>query len=163
MSKLSHDLRDGTALVVDGNPVSRSILVSQLRDLGMRQVAQASRISDARRQLEFRTFDLVLCEQNFPNDSSKGQDLLDDLRRSGLLPFGTIFVMVTGEASYARVAEAAESALDAYLLKPYTAAQLDDRLRHARKRKASLQAIFAAIEKQAFAEAAQLCLERFES
>lgn len=162
MSQLKHDLRDGTALVVDGNPVSRSILVSQLRDLGMRQVQQASRIADARRHLEFRTFDVVICEQHFPNDNATGQDLLDDLRRSGLLPFATIFIMATGEASYAKVAEAAESALDSYLLKPYTAAQLDMRLHQARKRKVSLQAIFAAIEKQAFAEAAALCLDRFE-
>lgn len=162
MSQLKNDLRDGSALVVDGNPVSRSILVSQLRDLGLRQVLQASRIADARRQLEFRTFDVVICEQHFANDSATGQDLLDDLRRSGLLPFATIFIMATGEASYAKVAEAAESALDAYLLKPYTAAQLDERLYQARRRKVSLQAIFAAIEKQAFAEAAELCLDRFE-
>jgi len=162
MSKLKHDLRDGTALVVDGNPVSRSILVSQLRDLGMRQVQQASRIADARRQLEFRTFDVVICEQHFPNDNATGQDLLDDLRRSGLLPFATIFIMATGEASYAKVAEAAESALDSYLLKPYTAAQLDTRLHQSRRRKVSLQGIFAAIEKQAFSEAAELCLDRFE-
>lgn len=162
MSTLTHNLRDGSALVIDGNPVSRSILVSQLRDLGLRQVLQASRIADARRQLEFRTFDVVICEQHFPNDSATGQDLLDDLRRSGLLPFATIFIMATGEASYAKVAEAAESALDSYLLKPYTAAQLDNRLHQARRRKVSLHAIFAAIEKQAFAEAAELCLDRFE-
>src|SRR5574343_1309314 len=162
MSKLKNDLRDGSALVVDGNPVSRSILVSQLRDLGLRQVSQSSRIADARRHLEFRTFDVVICEQHFPNDNATGQDLLDDLRRSGLLPFATIFIMATGEASYAKVAEAAESALDSYLLKPYTAAQLDTRLHQARRRKVSLQAIFAAIEKQAFAEAAELCLDRFE-
>jgi len=118
MATLSADFRDGTALVVDGNPVSRSILVSQLRDLGLRQVSQASRIADGRRHLEFRSFDVVVCEQIFPNDNATGQDLLDDLRRSGLLPFATIFVMVTGEASYSKVAEAAESALDSYLLKP---------------------------------------------
>ena len=162
MSKLTQDLRDGTALVVDGNPVSRSILVTQMRDLGMRHVSQASRTADARRQLEARTFDLVICEQHFPSDNATGQDLLDDLRRSGLLPFATIFVMVTGEASYAKVAEAAESALDGYLLKPYTAAQLEERLRHARRRKVSLHPIFAAIERQALVEAVTLCQDRFE-
>ena len=31
--------------------------------------------------------------------------------------------MITAEATYAKVAEAAESALDAYLLKPHTGAQ----------------------------------------
>ncbi len=157
------DLQDATGLVIDGNVTSRSILVSQLRDLGLRSVAQAPRISDARRQLEFKTFDIVVCEQHFPNDSATGQDLLDDLRRGGLLPFATIFIMVTAEASYSKVAEAAESALDSYLLRPYTAARLEDRIFQARRRKQSLKAIFDAIESQDFDLGARLCLERFDS
>ena len=92
-----------------------------------------------------------------------GQDLLDDLRRNQLLPFSTIFIMITGEATYAKVAEAAESALDGYLLKPHKATQLGERLRQARVRKLSLQAIFSAIEAEDFEGAAKLCMERFES
>lgn len=155
------DLYDAKALVIDGNPVSRSILVAQLRDLGALSVAQASRISEARRILEFRPFDIVICEQNFPNDHSTGQELLDDLRRAGLLPFATVFIMVTTEASYAKVAEAAESALDSYLLKPFTANQLALRIAQARHRKTTLQDIFTAIEQQNLELAAQLCLQRF--
>ncbi|TSE30104.1 response regulator [Tepidimonas charontis] len=156
------DLYGASALVVDGNPTSRSILVAQLRDMGARTVAQSPRIADARRQLEFRTFDVVVCEQNFPNDRGTGQELLDDLRRAGLLPFATVFIMVTAEASYARVAEAAESALDSYLLKPFTANQLAQRIGQARHRKAVLKDIFDAVEAREFERAAQLCLRRFE-
>jgi CheY-like chemotaxis protein len=163
LSVKSDDLRDATALVVDGNPTSRSILVAQLRDLGVRAVAQSSRIGDARRQLEFRTFDVVVCEQHFPTDAGTGQDLLDDLRRCGLLPFATVFIMVTAEASYSKVAEAAESALDSYLLKPYTANRLEERIFQARRRKFVLQDIFLAIENQDFQRASRLCLERFTS
>lgn len=158
---LTHELRNASALVVDGNPVSRSILVSQLRDLGLKSVMQSPRAMDARRQLEFRTFDIVVCEQNFPNDLTTGQDLLDDLRRCGLLPFATVFIMVTGEAKYSKVAEAAESALDSYLLKPYTAIRLEERIFQARQRKVALRDIFTAIESQDFGTAARLCLERF--
>ncbi|HEX5807002.1 MAG TPA: response regulator [Macromonas sp.] len=157
------DLRDATGLVIDGNITSRSILVSQLRELGLRSVGQSPRIGDARRQLEFKTFDIVVCEQNFPNDNATGQDLLDDLRRCGLLPFGTIFIMVTAEAAYSKVAEAAESALDSYLLRPYTAARLEERIFQARRRKQSLKGIFEAIEAQDFELGAKLCIERFES
>ena len=101
------DLSTSQALVIDGNPTSRSILVAQLRDFGVRTVAQTGRLGDARRQLEHRTFDVVLCEHHFQNDSLSGQDLLDDLRRNQLLPFCTVFIMITGEATYAKVAEAA--------------------------------------------------------
>ncbi len=151
------------ALVIDSNPTSRSILVSQLRDFGVGDVMQCTRLSDARRQLEIRTFDVVLCEHHFAGESLSGPDLLDDLRRNQLLPFSTVFVMVTGEATYATVAEAAESALDGYLLKPHKATQLKDRLRQARIRKISLQEIFTAIEAEDFEGAAKLCLHRFET
>ena len=156
------DLSNTRALVVDGNPTSRAILVSQLREFGVGTVEQATRATDARKVLEFKTFDIVLCEQYFQPGTPTGQDLLDDLRRNQLLPFATVFIMVTGEATYAKVAEAAESALDGYLIKPHTATRLAERLYQARQRKAALQAIFAAIEAQDFESAAQMCLERFE-
>jgi CheY-like chemotaxis protein len=157
------DLSSSQALVIDANPTSRSILVSQLRDFGMGNVVQAARLVDARRQLEYRKFDVVLCELHFPLESMTGQDLLDDLRRNQLLPFSTVFIMVTGEATYAKVAEAAESALDGYLLKPHKATQLGERLRQARIRKLSLQEIFSAIKEEDFEEAAKMCLHRFET
>ncbi|MBI2748277.1 MAG: response regulator [Burkholderiales bacterium] len=163
MATPDDDFSDCSALVVDGNPTSRSILVSQLREFGVGTVVQAARAADARRQLEFKVYDFVLCELHFPDEASSGQDLLDDLRRSQLLPYSTIFIMVTGEATYARVAEAAESALDGYLLKPHRAIDLAERLLQARVRKISLQGIFTAIGNEDFEEAARLCMERFES
>jgi len=162
-AQIEDDLSAASALVVDSNPTSRAILVTQLRDFGVGSVSQCTRVVDARRQLEFKTFDIVLCEHHFGKDSATGQDLLDDLRRNQLLPFSTVFVMVTSEASYAKVAEAAESALDGYLLKPHTASNLGDRLFQARQRKISLHDIFVAIEADDFERAATLCMERFES
>lgn len=150
-----------SALVVDGNPTSRSLLIAQLRDFGVGTVAQAMRPSEGRRLLELRKFDFVLCELNFSTEAMSGQDLLDDLRRHQLLPFSTVFIMITGEATYAQVAEAAESALDGYLLKPHKAVHLAERLHQAHVRKVSLQKIFTAIEEEKFAQAAQWCLERF--
>ena len=162
VDKSEHDLSEKGALVIDGNPTSRSILVAQLREFGMGRIVQTSRLNDGRRQLEDKPFDVVLCEHYFHNDRATGQDLLDDLRRNQLLPFSTVFIMVTAEATYAKVAEAAESALDGYLLKPHRPAQLEDRLHAARVRKTSLAPIFLAIEAESFEEAANLCLERFE-
>jgi len=161
MSLIDRDIAECSALVVDANPTSRSILAAQLRDFGVGSVAQASRVGDARRTLEARRFDIVLCEQYFTAEGATGQDLLDDLRRANLLPYSTVFVMITGESSYDKVAEAAESALDGYLLKPHTAAALGERLRQSRHRKRELAPIFGAIEEEQFEPAARLCLQRF--
>jgi len=163
MALLSEDLSQSSALVVEGNPGMRSMLVAQMREFGVKSVTQCGRIIDARRALEYQTFDFVLCELHFHDENASGQDLLDDLRRNQLLPFSTVFVMITGEATYSRVAEAAEAALDGYLLKPHKPSQLAERLQQARVRKVSLQGIFLAIEESNFVEAARLCMERFEA
>lgn len=157
------DFSHCSALVVDPNPTTRSILVSQLREYGVGTVLQTARAADARRHLEYRVFDFVLCEQYFDDEAISGPDLLDDLRRSHLLPFSAIFILITAEATYAKVAEAAESALDGYLLKPHRAVDLYERLQQARMRKLALQDIFGAIDTEDFELAAQLCLQRFES
>lgn len=151
------------ALIVDSNATSRSILVGQLREYGVTRIVQCTRVQDARARLEHTVFDYVLCDQYFGEGGYSGQTLLDDLRRAQLLPFSTVFFMVTAEASYAAVAEAAESALDGYLLKPFTPSALYERLSLARLRKIHLRPIFDAIEAEDFETAASLCVQRFEA
>ena len=161
MSATVSDLQSTRALVVDGNPRSRSILVAQLKEFGVGTIVQCPKLADARQRLEMASFDIVICEQYFEREDTTGQELLDDLRRNHLLPFFTVFVMITSEATYAKVAEAAESALDAYVLKPHTAQTLSARILQARERKESLKAIFSSIECEQYAEAAALCQQRF--
>jgi len=69
---------------------------------------------EARAVLENKTFDIILCGGQVQGEMSD-QDLLDELRREKVLPYSTVFVMITSEATYARVTEAA---LDAYLVRP---------------------------------------------
>lgn len=156
------DLRHCRALIIDSNITSGSVLRSMLADLGLTGVVLARKVSEARRALESRQFDVVLCDFHFDDCGMTGSDLLDDLRRAQLLPYSTVFVMVTGEASYEKVAEAAESALDSYLLKPHTANALAQRLHLARHRKVVLGSIFEAIEAKDFEAAAHLCLRRIK-
>ncbi len=157
------DLLDCTALVVDGNAISRGVILQQLRDFGMTAVEAANRPLEARSKLETKPFEIVLCEQRFPDTDYTGQELLDDLRRAQILPYGTVFVMLTAEATYAQVSEAAESALDSYLLKPHTAGGLLERLKHAHQRKVQLADIFEAIEAGDFGTAIQHCLTRYRA
>ncbi len=161
MHAIDRDIHASSALVIDGAPASRSLLATQLRDLGVGTVVQAGRIEAARQLLERRRFDIVLCDYHFADSRMSGQDLLDELNREQLLPHATVFVMVTSEGSPAKVIEAAESALDGYLLKPYSTAALGERLREARRRKAELRPIFEAIEHGDHAAAAAECQRRY--
>ncbi len=163
MFLMDDTIQDASALIIDSNANSRSLMAAQLRDLGVGTVRQTPRVKDARVMLEHQTYDIVLCDYHFDMSDTSGQDLLDELRREGLLPYSTVFVMVTSEATYAKVAEAAEAALDAYLIKPYTSANLAERLASARLRKRILKDIFEAVENQDFETAADLCMARFEA
>ena len=159
---LDREVPSHSALVIDPNPTTRSVLLAQLREFGFGTVKAALRVADARELLEHRRFNVILCDTEDDGSSgSKGQDLLEELRREQLLPYSTVFVMITHEATYSTVAEAAEAALDSFMVKPFSANALFERLREARQRKRVLQDIFEAMESKDFVRAADLCLARF--
>ncbi|MBB5205955.1 CheY-like chemotaxis protein [Inhella inkyongensis] len=160
--QIDSTIHKANALVIDSNANARSLITSQLREIGVGAVRSVLRVRDARLVLENAPYDLVICDYHFDGSDESGQDLLDELRREQLLPYSTVFMMVTAEATYAKVSEAAEAALDGYLVKPYTLAALAERVQSARYRKRVLKDIFEAIEAQEFEKAAELCLERFE-
>ena len=163
MQQLDRDVVKSQALIIDSNPTTRSVLMQQLREFGFGTVKAAGKVSEARDLLEQRGFDLVVCDNHFQHGTESGQDLLEELRREQMLPYATVFVMVTGDATYQHVAEAAEAALDSYLIKPFSANTLFARIKEARQRKRELKDIFDAIEAGDHERAAQRCLERFEA
>jgi CheY-like chemotaxis protein len=143
---IDRDIHLARALLVECNPLLRSLAASQLRDVGVGHVTQTARVQDARLLLEREHFDIVLCNREFEGSDYSGQDLLDELRREHLLPHATVFLMVTAEASYHQVVEAAESASDGFIVRPYTAALLASRLQEARSRKRALGDVLRALD-----------------
>ena len=163
MIPLDAEISGACALVIDGNNASRSMLVNLLRDFGVTEVQQVRRAQEARQVLDQRRFDIVVCDYHFDGEPVSGQDLIDDLRLAQALPLSTVVVMISAESAHSKVAEAAEAALDAYLIKPHTAEALRQRLCEARARKRALKDVIALIEKAAYLEAAELCQARFDT
>ncbi|MDE2368458.1 MAG: tetratricopeptide repeat protein [Burkholderiales bacterium] len=161
---IDRDIHRARALLVDGNPMMRSVALGQLRDAGVGHIDTAARVRDARMMLERDRYDIVLCNREFEGSEHAGQDLLDELRRENLLPHRTVFLMIANRASYHQVVEAAESALDGMLLRPYTGALLMQRLTEARRRKRELADIMLALDtgnhQTAFARAYKRFIER---
>jgi len=146
-------------MVVDANPTSRSLSCMQLRDMGLSEITQCARPAQVRVALERHRYDIVLC--SLDNDEGVGwQDLFDELRREALLPHSTVLFIITAEATYSKVREAAEAALDGYLLRPYHAGALDERLTQAWQRKQELAPLLDAMREQRDEQAVRWCLER---
>ncbi|MFN0185206.1 MAG: response regulator, partial [Aquabacterium sp.] len=158
---MDRDAYKARALVIAGNPGARSLMVAQLHDLGLQDVRSSSRLSEARLMLERQEYDIVLCDDDLDTKGRSAQELLDELRREQLMPYGTVFILITAEATFARITEAAEGGLDSVLVRPYTATALGERLAEARRRKRTLQPIFDAAQGGRGAEAQALCLTRW--
>ena len=71
-----------------------------------------------------------------------GQQLLEELRYRELIGLKTVFVMVTAESVYEKVVSTAELAPDDYLLKPFSAEVMRNRLEISLRRKQAFEAAF---------------------
>lgn len=146
-------------MVADANPTSRSLSCMQLRDMGVSEITQCARPAQVRLALERHRYDIVLCSLD-SDEGAPWQDLFDELRREGLLPHSTVLFIITAEATYTKVREAAEAALDGYLLRPYHAGALDERLQQAWQRKQELAPLLDAMRQRRDDDAVRWCLER---
>jgi len=158
---IDRDIHLARALLVDGNPLLRSVTAGQLRDAGVGHVQAVGKIKDARLLLEHEHFDIVICTQEFEGSRDTGQDLLDELRRENQLPHSTVFLMITASVTYSQVVEAGESALDGLLVRPYPASLLCQRLLEARNRKRELADILRALDTGQLEVAFARALKRF--
>lgn len=145
-----------SALVIDDMGAMRHALRSQLEWMGINSVKGVSDAEEALRQLEIRQFDLILCDYNL-NKASSGQHFLEYLRNEHLLSAKTIFVMVTAEAEYAYVANAAEFAPDDYILKPCPEKKLRARLERLFDRRHFLMPALTAMDAKDYPKVVSEC------
>lgn len=150
------ELSDIRALLVEPHAGMRVSLHNMLNLCGITKIEHALTAGTAVRAIQAKVFDLVLCEYDL-GVGQDGQQLLEDVRHHKLTPLSTIFIMVTAERSYAKVVSAAELAPSDYLLKPFTADMLLERvLRAIEKRKAFVE-VYGLMEQGAVVEAIGAC------
>jgi DNA-binding response OmpR family regulator len=134
-----------TVLIVEDSHTVRQSLRAMLSMASITRAEAVATAAEGRKRLKSRSYDVVLCDYNL-GDGMDGQELLEVVRKEGLLPLGTIWIMITGERKYERVVAAAEMAPDDYILKPFTSNILMERLDGANKRKDFLRPAYRLIE-----------------
>lgn len=141
---MTADLSQARILVADDAPTVRQSIRMTLAQAGMTRVETSNSIGETRRRIRNGDYDIILCDYHF-GEGMNGQELLEELRRSGELRLSTIWFMITAEASYEKVVAVAEVGPDDYLIKPFTGALLSNRLQAAWSRKAFLRPILSRI------------------
>ena len=117
--------KDMKILVVDDFPTMRRIIRNLLKELGYLNVEEAEDGSKALSRLKDERFDFVISDWNMPNMT--GIELLRAVRSDPALK-DMPFLMVTAEAEKDHVIEAIKAGVDNYIVKPFTAATLKEKI-----------------------------------
>lgn len=118
----SKDLR---FLVVDDFSTMRRIVRNLLKELGFMNVEEAEDGADALAKLQSSAYDFVITDWNMPN--MDGLELLKNIRSdAGLATLPVL--MVTAEAKKENIIAAAQAGASGYVVKPFTAAILEEKL-----------------------------------
>lgn len=113
-------------LVVDDFSTMRRIVKNLLKELGFTNVQEAEDGVDALGKLRGGDFDFVVSDWNMPNMT--GIDLLRAIRADATLKHLPV-LMVTAEAKRENIIEAAQAGASGYVVKPFTAGTLDEKLK----------------------------------
>lgn len=112
-------------LVVDDFSTMRRIIKNLLRDLGFTNIQEADDGSTALPMLKQGGFDFVVTDWNMPG--MQGIDLLRAIRADPNLKNIPV-LMVTAEAKKGQIITAAQAGVNGYVIKPFTAAILKEKL-----------------------------------
>ncbi|RJP75910.1 MAG: response regulator [Desulfobacteraceae bacterium] len=112
-------------LIVDDFATMRRILKNILKQLGFVNITEADDGTTALEQLKSGHFDLIISDWNMPKMT--GLELLKTVR--GMSDIKDIpFLMVTAEAQKQNVISAVQAGVSNYVVKPFTAEQISDKL-----------------------------------
>jgi|TARA_Y100001934_G_scaffold95531_1_gene117925 two-component system chemotaxis response regulator CheY len=112
-------------LVVDDFSTMRRIIKNLLKDLGFSNIQEAEDGSTALPMLQQGDFDFVVTDWNMPG--MQGIDLLRAIRADDKLKHLPV-LMVTAEAKKEQIVAAAQAGVNGYVVKPFTAATLKEKL-----------------------------------
>ncbi len=112
-------------LVVDDFPTMRRIIRSLLKELGFGNVDEAEDGQEALTKLRGGGFQFVVSDWNMPN--LDGLEMLKQIRADGDLSHLPV-LMVTAEAKKENIIAAAQAGANGYIVKPFTAVTLEEKL-----------------------------------
>jgi two-component system, chemotaxis family, chemotaxis protein CheY len=112
-------------LVVDDYSTMRRIVKNLLHDLGYAQVQEADDGNTALPMLKSGAFDFLITDWNMPG--MPGLDLLKAVRADKTLAKLPV-LMLTAEARREQIVEAAQAGVNGYVIKPFNAATLKEKI-----------------------------------
>jgi len=146
------DLTKIRFLIIDDFANYRSMLRSILTSCGAQQIEDARDAKEALQKMTYNRFDVILCDYNL-GDGQNGQQLLEEIMYRHLIPYGTIYIMITAENTQSMVMAAVEYRPDGYLNKPFPKDLLLKRLNMLVEKKSIMKDIYKAYNNKEYLRA----------
>ena len=112
-------------LVVDDFSTMRRIIKNLLRDLGYNNTSEADDGATALPMLKAGNFDFLVTDWNMPGMT--GIELLKEVRKTPEIADIPV-LMVTAEQKREQIVEAAQAGVNGYVVKPFTATTLKEKI-----------------------------------
>ena len=112
-------------MIVDDFATMRRILRNILKQIGFKNIIEADDGKHALKELKKEKVYLIMCDWNMPE--MPGIELLKNVRSDDELK-EIPFVMVTAEAQKDNILEAVKSGVSNYVVKPFTAETITEKL-----------------------------------
>ncbi len=112
-------------LIVDDFSTMRRIIKNLLRDLGFTNTSEADDGQTALPMLQQGNFDFLITDWNMPG--MEGIELLKRVRADDNLKSMPV-LLVTAEAKKEQIVEAAQAGVNGYIVKPFTAGTLKEKI-----------------------------------
>ena len=117
--------KDMKILIVDDFSTMRRIIKNLLRDLGFNNTTEADDGQTALPVLQTQKIDFLVTDWNMPGMT--GLDLLKAVRADEKLKDLPV-LLVTAESKREQIIEAAQAGVNGYIVKPFTAATLKEKI-----------------------------------
>ena len=147
-----------SALIIEPHQGMRASIHNMLNLCGLTKIEHAGGAGPAIKHVGTKSFDLILCEYDL-DGGQDGQQLLEDMRHHKLISLSTMFFMVTAEGNYSKVISAAELTPTDYILKPFTADRLLERIARALEKRNAFMPVYQFMEVGNQRDAIGACLE----
>lgn len=121
-----------SVLVVDDFSTMRRIVVNLLKENGITQTVEAEDGRQAFDLLQSKEIDFVVSDWSIPNMT--GLELLRAVRGDETLQH-LPFLLITAEARKENIVEAAQAGADGYIVEPFTAATLAEKVQNILRKK----------------------------
>ncbi len=120
-------------LVVDDFSTMRRIVKNLLRELTYNESDEAENGQEALHKLRAGMFDFVITDWNMP--VMNGLELLTEIRKDPTLKHLPV-LMITAEAKKENIIAAAQAGASGYIVKPFTATTLEEKINKILQRQA---------------------------